>query len=59
MSGVGHAYAVLAGRRTGDKEKARMFLGSMFREEIRARNSHESRSRGKPRKPYKPGQKVK
>ncbi len=58
MSSVGQAYAVLAGRITGNKQDAEQFLGSMFKKQLDARNVQENRSRNKGKKPYKIGQRA-
>jgi hypothetical protein len=52
---VGHAYAILRGRITGDAGKAKSFLESMTPEERTLRNRNESRLRRKAKKDYKPG----
>ena len=58
MSSVGHSYAVLRGRRTGDPEQAQQFLMSMPPEEQRARNRSESRLRSVRKRKYKMGRRY-
>ena len=56
MPSIGYAYAVLKGKATGDKEKAKKFIEGLSLGEKTARNRSESRVRGKLRKRgYRPG----
>lgn len=54
-SGVGHAYAVLKGRRTGNPEAAKRFLSSLSDGERTQRNRNDSRLHRAAKKGYKPG----
>lgn len=57
MQSVGHAYAVLLGRRTGNKEEANRYLSSMSDLKRRLKNRQESRTRKqRAKRPYRPGQ---
>ena len=55
-SSVGHSFAVVRGFRTGDPEKAKVFLDSLPRGELTARNRSDSRLNRKARKRHKMGQ---
>jgi hypothetical protein len=50
VASVGHAYAVLRGRLTGDQEKASKFLEGLSPGELAVRNRKESRVRNKLKK---------
>jgi len=58
VKSVGHSYAILRNRATGNKNKARRFLSSLSPAEKTMRNRNESRSRSKSKK-YKLGERVK
>ena len=60
MNSVGQAYAILKGRRQGNREKAKGLLDSMKPAERGERNRQESRARGsaRPKKPYKLGERL-
>lgn len=47
MPSVGISYAILAGRKTGDRDKARRFLNSLPPGERRQRNRVEGRVRAR------------
>ncbi|MHA2063813.1 MAG: hypothetical protein ACXABY_05440 [Candidatus Thorarchaeota archaeon] len=54
-SSVGHAWAILKGRRSGDAKKAEGFLNSLPRGEYIMRNRNESRLRVRVKKRKKLG----
>jgi hypothetical protein len=59
VGSVGHAYAVLRGRLTGDQDEASNFLDSLSDSERTLRNRKEGRVRKKLRKTgYKLGSRV-
>lgn len=60
MNSVGQAYAILRGRRNGDREKAKGLLEGMHPLRRREQNRQESQARGSKRrkKPYRLGESV-
>ncbi len=60
MMSVGQAYAIIKGRRQGDAEKAKGFLGSMSHGRRKEQNRQESQSRGsaRPKKAYRLGERI-
>lgn len=57
---VGQAYAILKGRRHGDREKAAGLLDSMSPAERAEKNRQDSRAKGsaRPKKPYRLGERL-
>lgn len=59
MAGVGHSYAVMLGRRMGDRQKATEYLSGLIKTKREEMNRQESRNSPKPRKgSYKLGERV-
>lgn len=60
MQSVGQAYAIIRGRRSGNVEKAKGFLGSMSAVKRKILNRQDAQARGSKRskKPYKLGERV-
>ncbi len=60
MNSVGQAYAIIRGRRQGNREEAQGLLDSMSPAERRERNRQDSKARGsaRPKKPYKLGERL-
>ncbi len=59
LGNIGNAYAVLGGYRTGDKESAKEYLGSLTKTKYTLQNRAESRLRGRiKKKKYVMGQRL-
>ncbi len=60
MNSVGQAYAIMRGRRHGDREKASGLLESMGPAERKERSRQDSQAKGsaRPKKPYRLGERV-
>jgi hypothetical protein len=60
VNSVGQAYAIIKGRRQGDREEATGFLNSMSPAKRKEQNRQESKARGSAhnKKPYRLGERV-
>ena len=60
MMSVGQAYAIIKGRRQGNFEEAKGFLGSMHPAKRKEQNRQESQARGsaRPKKAYRLGERI-